>query len=196
MVQRPADAAGQPRGRQYWLPIKHRNPFNSLLMKTRVRLAVFSVVITLGAMAWAFYISVPERAIDDIPYTAPVQESLKVKQDQSKSAFQLSLVMLAGLWATLLAKKDEKTFRFRDIPETTMFVCSNVLLLSSVCFHLDYLATVSDHLWNAGKVGTNTIPDFYNSFLNNPYSAQLVAVIGGIISTAAHLVGIHKFTPS
>src|SRR5438477_8114545 len=163
-------------------------------MNTRWILAVLTIVILVLSFSWALYIRLPHRAVDDIPFKSTVQASLKVKQDESTSAFQLSLVMLGGLWATLLAKKDEKTFSFNDAPATTMFVCSNILLLTSIYFHLDYLASISGYLWDAGKVNTDTIPDFYNSFLNNPYSAQIVSLVGGIVSSALHLIGIHKFT--
>lgn len=162
-------------------------------MNTRKRLAITVVILTAVALMASWIFGRPPTVIDDVPYTSLVQESLKVKQDQSRSAFQMALVLLGGVWATLLAKKDEKTFTFRDTPETLMFGCSNLLLLCSIYFHLRYLDAISKQLWMSGKQSLSSIPDFYNSFLNNPYASQFITLTAGLICTAIHLTVIHKY---
>jgi hypothetical protein len=162
-------------------------------MNLRKSLAIIAVFLAAGALIASWFFGRPPSIIDDVPFTLLAEESLKVKQEQSRSAFQLTLVLLGGVWATLLAKKDEKTFTFSDTPETIMFCCSNLLLLCSIYFHLRYLDAVSNQLWLSGKHRLDSIPDFYNSFLNNPYASQFITLAVGLICTAIHLTVIHKY---
>jgi predicted small integral membrane protein len=162
-------------------------------MNIRKILAGTVLIATLTALFLAWFLSQRPAVVQDVPYTDLVKESLKVRQDESRSAFQLAILLLGGIWATLLAKKDQARFTFTDKPETIMFCSSNVLLLTSVYFHLAYLDFIGRQLWMSGQHDLKSIPDIYNSFLNNPYASQLVTLAAGLICTAIHLTAVHQF---
>jgi len=79
---------------------------------------------------------------DSRPYNELTKSAIDLGLDQSKSLFQLGLLVLASLWALMFAKTDERTILLADTPEVVMFVTATILLLCSQICHLSYLGHV------------------------------------------------------
>ncbi len=165
-------------------------------MKMRNVIAGLILILAVGAFVFYLKYRLPEGPIPGLDFKDNLKDALKMKQEQSRSAFQLAVVLLGALWTTLLAKKDEITFELSDWPPTVMFAAANTLLLTSVYFHLKYLEFTSDEVWNTGMQKTNFFPDIVNTHLNNPYFGQNTMLGAGLLCTALHLLVVYKFKPA
>jgi hypothetical protein len=166
-----------------------------LKMKMRNVIAVLILVLAVGAFAFYLCYRYPKGPIPAFEFKENLKDALKMKQEQSRSAFQLAVVLLGALWTTLLAKKDEITFQLSDWPPTAMFMAGNVLLLTSIYFHLKYLEFTSNEVWNTGIGKTNFFPDIVSTHLNNAYFGQNTMLGAGLLCTAFHLLVVYKFKP-
>jgi hypothetical protein len=164
-------------------------------MKNRRLIAMLSLLFAVGSVVFYFCKREYGNGIPEVPFEDVAQEALKMKQEQSKSGFQLAVVLLGTVWATLLAKKDENTFEFQDWPPTVTFSVGNLMLLASVYNHLDYMETASNQMWKNSTEKIEGFPDIVNSFLNNPYFAQNTFLFAGLVCTALHLMLVFKFQP-
>lgn len=172
-------------------------------MNVRRVLAILVVLLAAGAVAW--YVGhryAEDKVVPALKMTETLKDALKMKQEQSRSGFQLAVVLLGALWSTLLAKKDDITFDLRDWPPTVMFVVANGLLLASVYFHLSYLEFTSNELWARGvpkMVDGKEVfyfPDILHTYLNNPYFGQNMMLGAGLLGTVLHLLVVYKFKPA
>jgi hypothetical protein len=136
-----------------------------------------------------------ELSYDTRAYNELTKNAVDLGIDQSKSLFQLGLLILGSLWALVFAKKDETKILLSDTPEVIMFVTATLLLLFSEICHLIYLGHVRYFL----AVGSTflekenpTIPDLWASPLANQVSAQVVFFGVGALIALLTLISAHR----
>ena len=129
------------------------------------------------------------------PYNELTKAAVDLAADQSKSLFQLGLLVLAALWALVFAKKAEKTIVLADTPEVTMFVTATVLLFFSQLCHLFYLGHVRYFLSVAGAVFDKDkpiIPDLFAVALAGQVHAQVLFFAVGSAIALITLISAHR----
>jgi hypothetical protein len=138
----------------------------------------------------------PEQAAYDArPYNELIKSAVDLGLDQSKSVFQLGLLILASLWALVFAKKDETKIVLSDTPEVAMFVTATVLLLFSGICHVLYLGHVRYFLAVGGTLldkAKPTIPDLFAPALAGQVSAQVIFFSVGAVIALLTLVSAHR----
>jgi hypothetical protein len=162
-------------------------------MKLRLALAAFSVILALGIFVYTAHSWEKVRVVKDREVNNLVLAGIELKVEQSRSEFQLALLVMGALWTVMLAKKDEARLVLSAAPELVMFLCANVLLLSSAVYHFLYVEDISYVYSLAGGMkGASTIPDVLGSGINNPYQFQFWSLVGGVVVTGLTLLSAHK----
>lgn len=165
-------------------------------MKTfRKIAALLAVLACLCAAGFYFYWRQGPQPVAAMELNDSLRQALTMKQEQSGSAFQLALVIVGVLWATLMAQKDEKSFEVTDWPPVVMFLSSNVAMITSMLFHTDYLERTTNELWARLVLHQSQFPDILNSTINNAYFGQRVFLIAGMLCTMLHLLVVYRLTP-
>ena len=162
-------------------------------MKIRVTLAILSVLVVLGIVVCTAYNWKPVTIVKDLKLNDLIKAGIQLKVEQSRSEFQLALLVMGGLWALMIAKKDEASIVLSDSPELILFFSANLLLLMSCAFHILYIEDIA-YIYSlaGGIVGGSSVPDVFGSEINNPYRFQLWSLLGGILVTALTLLSAHK----
>lgn len=162
-------------------------------MNIRVSLAIGSVLLVIGvlictALGWEVVTIVKDREFNEL-----IKAGIQLKVDQSRSEFQLALLVMGALWTLIVAKKDEAGLVLSDAPELVMFCCANLLLLFSIAYHLLYVEDIAYIYSLAGGIkGASSIPDVLGSGINNPYRFQFWSLAGGVFLSALSLFSAHK----
>lgn len=140
------------------------------------------------------YPAYPVNLIDDVFLNDLIKAAIEVRLEQTKSLFELGLLLLGALWALLIAKKDEARIVLSDRPEVGMFLCASTLLLLSLLCHLLYAQEITDILSLAGKLADEkpSLPDIFNSNINYLFLAQCWFLVGGLVVAVLTLVSAHK----
>jgi len=155
--------------------------------------AVCSILILFGILGYAWCNWEGISVLKDVAFNELIKAGIQLKIDQSRAEFQLSLLVIATLWALIVAKKDEAQLLLSDVPECLMFCTANLLLLISIWFHILYIENVTYIYSLAGGLeGEKTIPDILNSGINNPYNFQFWTLSGGILVAALTFLSAHK----
>ena len=162
-------------------------------MAWRKVLAVGSLLATLAILGYAAGTWEGVRVLRDRDFNDLIKAGIQLKIEQSRSEFQLALLLLGGLWTLVIAKKDEASLILSDAQELCMFICANLLLLASCGCHFWYVAYVADAYSIAGAIkGGTTIPDVLSSGIDDPYKFQLLFIVGGAVVAGAALFSAHK----
>jgi hypothetical protein len=162
-------------------------------MTTRVGFTAISVLLVLAIVVYAIFSWEDVTVVKDMKLNDLIKAGVQLKVEQSRSEFQLSLLIIGVLWALIIAKKDEARIVLSDSPELIMFICANLLLIMSSVFHIFYVEDIVNIYSQAGGLpGGDSIPDVFSSGINNPYRFQLWCLVGGIAVTAATLCCAHK----
>jgi len=162
-------------------------------VRIRVGLAIFSVLLVIGILGYTVYSWEDVRIVKDREFNELIKAGIQLKVEQSRSEFQLALLIMAALWALKVAKRDEAQLVLSDVPELLMFCSASLLLLISSGYHLLYIEDIAYIYSVAGGIrGGNTIPDVLNSGINNPYRFQFWSLLGGVAITALTLLSAHK----
>jgi len=107
-------------------------------------------------------------------FTTLAKQAVDLRVDQSKSLFQLGLLVTGALWALILAKKDDVRIEFVE-PEFVMFACSNLVLLFFDWISISFLGSVGYALHSAAAIDKNPgllFPDIFDSPASSQFEAQ------------------------
>ena len=105
-------------------------------MRIRVGLAIFSVLLVIGILGYTVYSWEDVRIVKDREFNELIKAGIQLKVEQSRSEFQLALLIMAALWALKVAKRDEAQLVLSDVPELLMFCSASLLLLISSGYQL------------------------------------------------------------
>jgi hypothetical protein len=162
-------------------------------MRMRIALAVFSALLAIGIFLLTAFSWEEVRVVGDREFNELIKAGIQLKIEQSRSEFQLALLVMGALWTVMLAKKDEARLVLSAIPELSMFCCANLLLLASAGYHFVYVEDIAYVYSLAGKVkGAISIPDVLGSGINDPYQFQFWSLVGGVLVTGLTLLSAHK----
>src|SRR5207245_1594628 len=119
------------------------------------------------------------------------QHAIEINIEQSRSLFQVSLLILGALWGLIVATETKARITRRDYPEIWMFVCANLLLVLSFLWHSIYLAGISD----AYKVAATTcaevskcIPDVLDDQIHHVFKYQRAFLVAGVVVSVLSLL--------
>jgi hypothetical protein len=168
-------------------------------MLVRNALAVTAVITCVTCALFLATKPATSGIIADRPFNDLTAAGIQLKLSQSEQAFELALVAFAGLWALVLAKKDEAKIVLGDNPELVMFTCANVLLVGSVVSYFVYVQDINYVYEIAGRIEDKgvlkRIPDIFGSKLNRAFQSQLWMLFSGLIITCITLVSAHRLKP-
>lgn len=164
-------------------------------LRMRRILAWVAVILAVATVVWMVVARIHGKDADVVTISETMRDAVKMKQEQSTSAFNVALAVLALLWATLLAKSGEASFDFTDWPPTLLFLLSNAQLIGSMFFHYQYLDLTANELWTNIRQGLTTYPDVVSSYLNNQFFFQRALLLSALVSTVGHLVVVNKLKP-
>lgn len=162
-----------------------------LLAITSALILLISLVVTLIS----YYSLSAIEGLDDISFNELTNESVKSRVEFSRSIFQVGLLIIGALWASLIAKKNEAGIVLSDYPEIIMFMCASLLLLASLICHSLYLFRVSSVYYIGGKVfhpEAPSLPDIFDPSINNPFVFQYRYLIAGFLIAIFTLFSAHK----
>lgn len=166
-------------------------------MRTRLVLSIASLLVIPFIIAYVVYTSQPSTVVKDLEANDLLKSAIQIKVEQSRSEFQLALLMLGALWGLLIAKKDEANILLSDWPELLMFGVASLLLLSSCAAHFFYVDNIAYVYSLAGSVQNGkTMPDVFTSGINNPYDAQFVFLLTGFVIGGLALWSAHRLKAS
>lgn len=166
-------------------------------LRLRRALAYLSVALLAATLGFAIYkastTSLAE-GLEDIPYNELTNESIKGREEFSRSLFQLGILLTAGLWGSVISKKDEAAIVLSETPEMIMFLSASALLISSLVDHSIYLHYVSRIFALAGHAFAKDDPSMPNVFdpsINNFYVFQIVHLVLGCAVAVTTLLSAH-----
>ena len=116
----------------------HHNPSNSRgpVPDHRTRLSELGGVLEGDHIRW-------RSTASAAPFNDLTVKAVDLTLDQSRTCFQVTLVVLGALWGLMIAKKDETQIALKDSPEPTMFIVASALLLLSIWWHRFYFDDVA-----------------------------------------------------
>ena len=165
-----------------------RKPTNVRRVLAGISLVIFLTILFFAAWTWQSIGIVKDRDLTDL-----LKAAIDLKLEQSKSEFQLALVMMGALWGLMIAKKDEARIVLSDRPELLMFCCASVLLICSCISHFVYVDNIAYVFWLAGSIESGkSIPDVFESGVNNPFRSQLWCLLGGFFVGMFTLFSAYK----
>ena len=122
--------------------------------------------------------------------------AIDLQLDQSKTLYEISVVVLAALWGLVVAKKDEARIGLKSYPEIMMFVASTALLLASLVWRVLYLESITDAYRAAGAVAGNSsvtdVPNVFDTKYLHMYRFQLRFLVFGVLTSMLTLVFTHQ----
>src|SRR5437016_4043740 len=121
-------------------------------MRMRLVLSIASLLVIPVIIAYVVTTSQPSTVVRDLQANDLLKSAIQIKVEQSRSEFQLALLMLGALWALLIAKKDEANIVLSDWPELLMFGVASLLLLASCAAHFFYVDNIAYIYSLAGSV--------------------------------------------
>ncbi len=162
-------------------------------MRIRAILAIVSVFLVIGILGYTAFTWEAVNIVKDREFNELIEAGIQLKVEQSRSEFQLALLVMGALWTLILAKKNEAKLVLSDTPELLMFCSANLLLLLSSWYHFSYIEDIA-YIYSiaGGMKGPSTIPDVLGSGINNPYRFQFWCLLGGVVVTALTLISAHK----
>jgi hypothetical protein len=162
-------------------------------MKSRRALAVIAAVVAIGFFIAAVAAWTPVTVVKNRQLTDLLRAAIDLKIDQSRSEFQIALLVLGALWGLMIAKRDEVKIVLSDMPEIVMFWCASALLLASTVFHVMYVENIAYIFALAGSIdGGKSVPDVFESGINNPYKFQFWALLAGLVVGLMTLLSAHR----
>ena len=162
-------------------------------MSLRIVLAIAAAAITGGFVVVAVVAWTPVTVVKNKELTDLLRAAVDLKIEQSRSEFQIALLAMGALWGLMIARKDEAQLVLSDTPELMMFWCSSGLLLASTVFHLMYVENIAYVYSLAGGINHGkSIPDVFESGINNPYRFQFWALIFGLVTAFMTLLSAHR----
>ncbi|MGA9772215.1 MAG: hypothetical protein WBV94_24500 [Blastocatellia bacterium] len=179
--------------------------------RSRKFLAGFSLFLLFAISTYAV-ISViaasgPRFLYRDKPFNELTKAGIDIRLDQSRSLFQVGILILGGLWGLLIAKRGEAALMFKDYPEVIMIVCATIFLIASFFFHTVYITRISDIYSDAGEVigkqiqvnpndkQPMSIPDVFAPNINYMFVSQSLFLISGVGIALLAFVSAYKFKP-
>jgi len=157
-----------------------------------VAISILGVLLAIIGYAKIYWES--SYIIDNVQLNDLIKAGVQLKVEQSRSLFQVFLLIMAVLWGLFFAKKGEKEILLSDRPELIMFYCANLLLLASAYYHIYYIENITYIYSLAGRLkgSSLSIPDVFGSGINNPYRFQMWCLGGGTLLTLLTLFSAHK----
>ena len=158
-------------------------------------LAIFCSLIFVGIVVFTIATWSDANILKNITFNELVDSAIQLKLEQSRSEFQLGLLITGALWVLVIAKKDEGRILLSDPAELTMFIFGNLLLLGSFICHIVYLERIGYIYSLAGGIsdqsGLRSFPDVFSTTINNPYRLQLWYLVAGVFVAALTVISAH-----
>ena len=165
-------------------------------------LASSCLFVGVGVIWWAIdvrvstYGDVAEQVLAERPYNELTGRAVDIAIDDSQSLFQMDLVLLAAVWALVIAKQDEAAIALGDWPELLMFTIANALLGLSFLWHWFFVGDVQTAFVVAGATCSTSdyqcIPDVFDDTVSRQLLFQKIFFAAGGISTALTLFSAHR----
>lgn len=144
-----------------------------------------AVLILLTAYLGYRFCTTPPK-IPKTSYDAYRQVALEMTREQISGFFQIGVLLLGALWATLVVKRDSR-IRSTDIPEIVSFVASNIIIVGFLYFNSEYQRRLARFYWDMGPLLSpkKQFADVMNStYVLVLYEATMLCFYGGLLLSA------------
>lgn len=163
-------------------------------------LAVVSALTSLAVSVSAGFYLISYGAITSIiarPFNDLTKTAVDINVEQSRSLFQVTLLVLGALWGLIIAAQPRAPrIAQSDLPEIVMFVFANLLLVGSLFWHVLYLDSIADAYGLAAStcadVGKQCIPDVLDDQIHHLFKHQRALLIAGVIVSVLTLFSTHR----
>jgi hypothetical protein len=175
--------------------LSYSRPVAANMPIARRVLAAITALLLLGIALFVVvqHFSTPALTVlPDLPFNDQVQMAVDLRIGQSNNLFQLVLLIAAALLGVFLARSAEAPIGLADKPELVMSICTGLLLIASVVFHVGYVSEVQQALVDAGTMSSTTIPDVLSQSVEYLFYAQLMCVAGGVLGAGLALFSTYR----
>jgi hypothetical protein len=165
--------------------------------RTRRRLrwtfaAVSTVLLFLGwGIAHAEWSRASEERIENKTFNEMIKSAIEIRLAAAQSLFQLDLLILGGLWAILIARKDEFAIVLNERQEVIMFVICNVAFMLAIWNYYSYSIEVSEILYSQSTKEVNAdFPGLFSPEISyKRYCQELFSLVGLTVALLTFLSG-------